>query len=133
MHKTPRTGWALLGSPSLSLFLSLSFAHTQTRASTHLARLYFILLPSLKHARFRLPVVRWSLRTIEWKNSNVLISVHISEGGDGAHAHPPNKAQEPGLSSERCSAAEAPPPLPSSAARLAGIDGGRGKEYSRLE
>lgn len=43
----------------------------------------------------------------------------MSEGGDGAHAHPPNKAQEPGLLLERCcdasarlSAAQAPPTPP---------------------
>ncbi|CAF97592.1 unnamed protein product [Tetraodon nigroviridis] len=54
----------------------------------------------------------------EWKSSNVLKSVHISEGGDGAHSRPPNKAQEPVLSLERrcdaaaASAAEAPPTPP---------------------
>lgn len=54
--------------------------------------------------------MRWSFRTIEWKSSNVLISVHISKGGDGAHSHPPNKAQEPVFLLERCCDAAAAPP-----------------------
>lgn len=102
----------LLPAARLSPSFTHTHAHTYTRAYTHWTRWYFYLPPIVNRARSGLPVTRWSLRMTEWKSSNVQISVHISEGGDGAHSHPPNKAQEPVLLLERCCDAAAAPPRP---------------------